>query len=74
MYESFLYFDLNLKSVSCDPIKNMSALGHVMAWHQIGAKALHEPMITQFSGAYTFPGLSELSSHSFTLHDPALWS
>ena len=43
---------ISLKFVPKSLIDNMSALVQVMAWRQIGDKALPEAMMTQFTDAY----------------------
>ena len=42
-----------LKFVPKGPIDNISALVEIMAWRQIGAKILSQPMLTRFTVAYT---------------------
>ena len=44
---------ISLKFVPKGPIDNKSALIQVMAWRQTGDKPLPEPMLTQFTDAYT---------------------
>ena len=41
-----------LNFVHKGPIDNKSSLVQVMAWHQIGDKPLHDPMMSQFNDAY----------------------
>ena len=43
---------ISLKLVPRSPIDNNPALVQVMAWHQIGAKPLSEPMMIQFTDEY----------------------
>ena len=43
---------ISLNFVHKGPIDNKSSLVQVMAWHQIGDKPLHEPMMSQFNDAY----------------------
>ena len=43
---------ISLKFVPKGPIDNKSSLVQVMARCRIGAKPLHEPMMTQFNDAY----------------------
>ena len=43
---------ISLKFVSVGSIGKKSALFQVMAWHQIGAKSLPEPMMTNFMMPY----------------------
>ena len=45
-------FELHWSVFLEGPIGNMSALVQVMAWHRTGDKALHEPMLTQYTDAY----------------------
>ena len=43
---------ISLRFVPKGPIDNKAALVQVMAWRRTGDKPFHEPMLTQFSGAY----------------------
>ena len=43
---------ISLNFVPKCPIDNKCSLVQVMAWHRIGDKSLHKPMMTQFSDAY----------------------
>ena len=53
MNEKFcILIQISLKFVPKGPIDNSSALVRVMAWHQIDAKPLSEPMLTQFTDVY----------------------
>ena len=45
---------ISLKFVPRSPIDNKTALVHVMAWRRTGDKQLPEPMLTQFTDAYTW--------------------
>ena len=46
----------SVKCVPKAPINYKSVLVQVMAWRRIDDKPLPEPMLTQFSDAYTGPG------------------
>ena len=43
---------ISLKFVAKGPIDNNPALVEIMAWRQIGAEPLSEPMLTRFTDAY----------------------
>ena len=45
---------ISLTFVLNGPIDDKPALVQVMAWHRTGDKPLHEPMLTQFTDAYTW--------------------
>ena len=45
---------ISLKFVPMSPIDNKPALVRVMAWRWTGDKPLPEPMMTQFTDAYTW--------------------
>ena len=44
---------ISLKFVPIGPVDNKSALAQVMAWRRTGDRPLSEPMLTQFTDAYT---------------------
>ena len=48
----FISIQISLKFVPKGPIDNNPALVYIMAWRQIGDKALSEPLLTQFTNAY----------------------
>ena len=50
-----LYFDWNFTEISSNVPnwQDMSVLFQLMAWHRTGSKPLLEPMLTQFTDAYT---------------------
>ena len=49
----YILIQISLKFTPKGPIDNNTALVQVIAWRQTGNKSLPEPMMTQFTDAYT---------------------
>ena len=62
------YLDCNFTEIVANrPIGNTSALIQVLAWHIVGDKTLHEPIVSHFTDAYIRPPQVETFSVSKTL-------